>query len=59
MYDIIELNNKLINELKDIAKELNVPKYDSLKKQELISYKFSIKQALTLDRKKCKKKRKS
>ncbi len=36
MYDIIELNNKLVGELKDIAKDLNIPKYEVLKKQELI-----------------------
>ncbi len=45
MYDIIELNNKLASELKDIAKELNVPKYETLKKQELI-YKILDQQAL-------------
>jgi len=45
MYDIIELNNKLINELKDIARDLNIPKYDSFKKQELI-YKILDQQAL-------------
>lgn len=36
MYDIIELNNKLLEELKDIAKGLNIPKFDALKKQDLI-----------------------
>lgn len=36
MYDIIELNNKLVGELKEIAKNLNVLKYETLKKQELI-----------------------
>ncbi|MBW6492511.1 MAG: transcription termination factor Rho [Lentimicrobium sp.] len=36
MYDIIELNSKLLEELKEIAKKLNVPKTDSLNKQELI-----------------------
>lgn len=45
MYDIIDLNNKLANELKDIAKELNIPKYETLKKQELI-YKILDQQAL-------------
>jgi len=45
MYDIIELNGKLLSELKDIAKKLNVPKYDLLKKQELI-YKILDQQAL-------------
>jgi transcription termination factor Rho len=36
MYDIIELNNKLVTELRDIAKDLNIPKYEKLLKQELI-----------------------
>ncbi|MDD5571966.1 MAG: Rho termination factor N-terminal domain-containing protein, partial [Bacteroidales bacterium] len=36
MYDIIELNNKLLPELKDIAKGLNIPQFDILKKQDLI-----------------------
>jgi len=45
MYDIIELNNKLATELKEIAKELNIPKYETLKKQELI-YKILDQQAL-------------
>jgi len=36
MYDIIQLNGKLVGELKEIAKGLNVPKYDKLKKQDLI-----------------------
>lgn len=36
MYDIIELNNKLLEELKDIARVLNIPKVDILKKQDLI-----------------------
>jgi transcription termination factor Rho len=36
MYDIIELNNKLLEELKDIARELNIPKVDVMKKQDLI-----------------------
>ncbi len=45
MYDIIELNNKLVGELKDIAKSLNIPKYEALKKQELI-YKILDQQAI-------------
>ncbi|HOT88867.1 MAG TPA: transcription termination factor Rho [Bacteroidales bacterium] len=45
MYDIIELNNKLATELKEIAKNLNIPKYESLKKQDLI-YKILDHQAL-------------
>ncbi|NTW23992.1 MAG: transcription termination factor Rho [Lentimicrobium sp.] len=36
MYDIIELNNKPIEELKVIARGLSIPKYDSLKKQDLV-----------------------
>jgi len=45
MYDIIELSGKLVSELKDIAKELNIPKYEKLKKQDLI-YKILDQQAL-------------
>ena len=30
MHDIIELNNKLVGELKEIAKNLNIPKYETL-----------------------------
>jgi transcription termination factor Rho len=45
MYDIIELNGKLVAELKDIAKELNIEKIESLKKQDLI-YKILDYQAL-------------
>ncbi|MBI3502734.1 MAG: transcription termination factor Rho [Bacteroidetes bacterium] len=36
MYDIIELNSKALNELKEIAKELNILKFETLKKQDLI-----------------------
>lgn len=36
MYDIIELNNKLLEELKDIARGLHIPKFDDMKKQDLI-----------------------
>jgi len=45
MYDIIELNNKLVGELKEIAKNLNIPKFEALKKQELI-YKILDQQAI-------------
>ena len=45
MYDIIELNGKLLTELRQIAKELNIPKVQGLKKQELI-YKILDYQAL-------------
>ena len=36
MYDIVELSGKLVNELRDIAKSLNIKRVESLKKQELI-----------------------
>ena len=45
MYDIIELNGKLVSELKEIAFKLNIPKADKLKKQDLI-YKILDYQAL-------------
>jgi len=45
MYDIIELNGKLVSELKEIAKELNLTKIEGLKKQDLI-YKILDHQAL-------------
>jgi len=45
MYDIIELSGKLVTELKEIAKELDIPKYEKLKKQDLI-YKILDQQAL-------------
>ena len=37
MYEISDLNNKLVGELKDIAKKLNIENYDALKKQDLIT----------------------
>ena len=45
MYDIIQLSGKLVSELKEIAKELNIPKYEKLLKQDLI-YKILDQQAL-------------
>jgi len=45
MYDILELNKKLVSELRQIAKELNVKRADSLKKQDLI-YKILDQQAI-------------
>ncbi len=45
MYDIIELNGKLVTELRDIAKKLEIAKYEGLKKQDLI-YKILDYQAL-------------
>jgi len=45
MYDILELNKKLVSDLRDIAKELNIKRVESLKKQDLI-YKFLDQQAI-------------
>ena len=45
MYDIIELNSKLVADLREIAKELNIKKGDKLKKQDLI-YKILDEQAV-------------
>ena len=45
MYDILELSKKLLPELRDIAKELNIKKAETLKKQDLI-YKILDQQAI-------------
>ena len=45
MYDILELNKKLLPELKEIAKELKIKRADSLRKQDLI-YKILDQQAV-------------
>lgn len=45
MYDIIELNGKLVADLKEIAEKLNIDKFEGLKKQDLI-YKILDHQAL-------------
>ncbi len=45
MYDIIQLNDKLVPELKDIAQKLGIKGYNKLPKQELI-YKILDEQAL-------------
>lgn len=45
MYDILELNKKLVPELREIAKELNLKKIESFKKQDLI-YKILDQQAI-------------
>jgi transcription termination factor Rho len=47
MYDILELNKKLLPELKEIAKQLNVKKADILRKQDLI-YKILDQQAINI-----------
>ena len=51
MYDIIELSKKLVPELKEIAKELNIRKVESYKKQDLI-YKILDTQAIIASEKK-------
>ncbi len=45
MYDIITLNSKLVGELRQVAKELEIPKYEKLIKRDLI-YKILDQQAL-------------
>jgi len=45
MYDILELNKKLLPELKDIAKDMNIKKIENLRKQELI-YRILDQQAI-------------
>jgi len=45
MYDIVELNGKLATELRQIAKDFNIPKTDKLLKKDLI-YKILDYQAL-------------
>jgi len=54
MYDILELNKKLVSELKEIAKELNIKRVESYKKQDLI-YKILDTQAILEAEKKEKK----
>ena len=45
MYDILELNEKLLQDLKDIAKSLGIKKTELMKKQDLI-YKILDQQAI-------------
>jgi transcription termination factor Rho len=45
MYDILELNKKLVPELRDIAKELKIKRVEAYKKQDLI-YKILDTQAI-------------
>lgn len=45
MYDILELNKKLLPELKDIAKSMNIKRTEALRKQELI-YRILDQQAI-------------
>ncbi|MDA3865878.1 MAG: transcription termination factor Rho [Salinivirgaceae bacterium] len=50
MYDILELNKKLVSELKEIAAELKIKKIESLRKQDLI-YKILDQQAINASEK--------
>jgi transcription termination factor Rho len=45
MYDILELNKKLVSDLREIAKELKIKRVESYKKQDLI-YKILDQQAI-------------
>ncbi|MEI6886522.1 MAG: transcription termination factor Rho [Bacteroidota bacterium] len=45
MYDIISLDSKELNELREIGRQLNIPKVDKIEKQDLI-YKILDHQAL-------------
>lgn len=45
MFDIIQLNETLLPELKEIAKKLDIDNFDNLKKQDLV-YKILDHQAL-------------
>jgi transcription termination factor Rho len=51
MYDILELNEMLVADLRQIAKDLNIKRSDSLRKQDLI-YKILDQQAITAVEKK-------
>jgi len=48
MYDILQLNEMLVPELKDVAEKLHIPGHEKLDKQELI-YKILDKQAVNGD----------
>ena len=55
MYDILELNKKLLAELRDVAKELKIKRVESFKKQDLI-YKILDTQAIVVSESKAGKK---
>ena len=42
MYDIIELNKKLVNDLREIAKGLEIKKTDKLKKEDFVRFATEI-----------------
>ncbi|MEA1898476.1 MAG: transcription termination factor Rho [Bacteroidota bacterium] len=50
MYDILELNKKLLTELREIAKELKIKRVEALKKQDLV-YKILDQQAIVASEK--------
>ncbi len=50
MYDILELNKKLLTELREIAKELKIKRVEALKKQDLV-YKILDQQAISASEK--------
>lgn len=58
MYDILELNKKLLGELRDIAKELKIKRVESFRKQDLI-YKILDIQAIVVSENKTGKKESS
>jgi transcription termination factor Rho len=58
MYDILELNKKLLSELRDIAKELKIKRVESFRKQDLI-YKILDTQAIVVSGNKAAKKEES
>ncbi|MBN2486683.1 MAG: transcription termination factor Rho [Bacteroidales bacterium] len=51
MYDILELNNMLVTDLRQVAKDLKIKRVESLKKQDLI-YKILDQQAISATEKK-------
>ncbi|HDR67703.1 MAG TPA: transcription termination factor Rho [Bacteroidaceae bacterium] len=54
MYDILELNKKLLSELRDIAKDLKIKRVESFRKQDLV-YKILDTQAIFASESKAKK----
>ena len=56
MYDILELNKKLLAELRDVAKDLNIKRVESYRKQDLI-YKILDQQAIVASETKAAKKK--
>ena len=56
MYDILELNKKLVTDLREIAKDLNIKRVESLKKQDLI-YRILDQQAINTSEKDAEKNR--